>query len=122
MAPNDCPVIDLLVDGVAVAALVELPLSTLLATWFATALLHRQMGAVPLARPLNPSPGFLVASVTGAGCDPFWAVATGVICTRTQQQSSVRELFFSFESLLLMDDAVEAVAVEFCSAEARVSE
>ena len=118
LAPNDCPVMDLLVDGVALVA----PSVTFVVTWFATALLHRQIGAAPLARPLIPSPCFFWASVTDAGCDPFWAVATGVICTRTQQQSSVRELFLSLDSLLLIDDAVEAFAAEFCNAEARMSE
>ena len=85
----------------------------------ATALLQRQIGAAPLAFPLIPSPCFFVPSPTVADCEPF-PVATGVICTRTQQQSSVSELFLSF-SLLLFEDAVEAVAVVvFCNAEARM--
>lgn len=89
----------------------------------ATALEHRQIGAVPLALlPLIPSPCFFDPSPTVADCDPFPVVPTGVIWTRTQQQSSVRELFLSFDSLLLFDDAVEAVCVVFCNAEARMSE
>lgn len=81
------------------------------------------MGAVPLARPLIPSPCFLVPSIGNVDCAPF-PVATGVICTSTQQQSSVRELFLSFVSLLLIDDEVEAVVVFvlFCNAEARMNE
>lgn len=82
------------------------------------------MGAVPLARLFIPSPCFFVPSIENVDCVPF-PVATGVICTSTQQQSSVRELFLSFVSLLLIDDEVEAVVVWFvlfCNAEARMNE
>jgi hypothetical protein len=81
------------------------------------------MGAVPFARALIPSACFFVPSPTVADCDPF-PVATGVICTRTQQQSNVRELFLSFDSLLLFEDVADAVVVDvvvFCNAEARMS-